>query len=734
MNNKYILMFKSRVGNFIKFITLILLVFTSPTITFAFNKFDEAKTITTISHGNSINNNPILLTNTTTINLNLPQNNSVLHQTIPQFSWSNTNTTLSPFAGTYEIEIDNNSDFSSPEDIDQMPSFINYYSTDFELSYNTVYYWRVRFVDVNNTQSEWSTTNSFSIEVAEDIVDVLETDGWDEIREKWQTVLTKSTTTTGSVELRFPINGILNVKQDPNSDEANRSNGFLLYVNGYDNIIVNGRGSKITIEATHGGWLCGFMEINNSNGIQVKDIIIDYHKNSLLQIVGVVKNFDKVNKTFEVTVDTNIYDTYEVLKDYDRGYFLDKENQQKIGLKGVHYTMEQTWEEARINETTYRFTCGTSEYGRYRDELSDGDYFVKSERSGDVFFLRSNVTNFVINNITTHASRGRYFAISEGSYNIRSINNKFLRAEGRIMGSSSGGVGVDRGDNVWYENNRYEYTRDDMFHNGSNAGKGSVFRNNELIGAYRNSIWVQADRTWVAGNKIDYAGTNGIHIGYAPSNPGTMPETVLVENNTITKPNWYGILVNSNPSNPDFETGSIYNENVIIRNNHIIDNFRDEAIYLTYLKNAIINNNLITNTINDWSVYSSKELQRGIYVSNSDNVIGCDNQILDNRIENKDFLFIEDSATNIDLCLFNQLSIDKNDIKNQKLTIYPIPCSIGIFFTSRFSDYTVYSIQGKKISHFKKTNRIDLSDSKNGTYILKDDKTKESAKILKFNK
>ena len=522
--------------------------------------------------------------------------------------------------------------------------------------------------------------------------------------------------------------------QDPSSNESDRSNGFLLYVDGQDNVIVNGRGSKIIIQATHGEWLCGFMEVNNSSGIQVKDIIVDYHKNSLLQIAGVVQNFDKVNKTFEVVVDTDVYETYDVLKHFNVGFFLDKDRQQKIGRKGVRYTMEQTWEEAKINETTYRFTCGNSEYGRYRDELSNGDYFVQSERSGDVFFLRSNVSNFLINNITTLASRGRYFAISAGSKDIRSINNNFLRSQGRILGSSSGGVGADRGDNVWYENNRYEYTRDDMFHNGSNAGKGSVFRNNKLIGAFRNSIWVQADRTWVAGNTIDYAGINAIHIGYAPSKPGTLPNTVLVEGNTITRPNWYGILVNTDPSNPDFETGSIYNENVIIRNNHIIDNYRDEAIYLTYLKNAIVKNNLITNTINDWSVYSTKDFQRGIYISNSDNITGCDNQILDTRIENKDFLFLEDSATNIDLCLSGQLSLDENDIKNQKLVIYPNPCSTGIFYTSRFSDYTVFTIEGKTIGHFKNTNRIDLTKAIDNIYLLKDEKNKETIKIIKFSK
>src|SRR5690606_37887092 len=113
--------------------------------------------------------------------------------------------------------------------------------------------------------------------------------------------------------------------------------------------------------------------------------------------------------------------------------FLSKEHQQKIGLKGVDFTMEQTWEQAKISNNIYRFTCGISEYGRYRDELENGDYFMLSHRGGDIMYLRAGVHNFVVNNFTTHASRWRFFAIDAGSSQIRSINNNYLRTQGRIM-------------------------------------------------------------------------------------------------------------------------------------------------------------------------------------------------------------------------------------------------------------------------------------------------------------
>jgi hypothetical protein len=588
----------------------------------------------------------LTILNSSNVYLEQPAHGSTLYQTIPYFSWSHESQT--GFTGYYEIMIDNDSNFTSPVDIDTVPSFINYYSPDFELTANMDYYWKVRFVDENYLSADgWSLEYTFSIDTAQIIVDVLSGEDWDDIRTKWNSVLTASDTTDGAVELRFPVDGVINVQQDPNSDEEERSNGFFLWNNGHDNVIVNGRGTKIIIEATHGEWLCGFMEVSNSSGMQVKDLIIDYHPNSLMQIGGVVKNFDKTAGTFDVIIDPSVYQTYDVLKIYNEGYFLTKEEKQKIGLKGIRFHMDETWEQARVNDSTFSFTCGTSEYGRYKEDLEDGDYFVLSERAGDIMFLSSNVSNFVVNNLTTYACRGRFFAISERSNNTRCLNNSYLVSQGRIMGSASGGVGVDRGDNMWYENNHYEYSRDDMFHSGSNAGAGMVFRRNYLVGAYRNSIWVQGDRTWVAGNTVEYSATSGIHIGYAPSNPGTMPNVCLVEDNTISHSGWYGIRTDTDTSNPDYKTGSIYNENIVIRNNHIIDNIRDEAMQLEYMKNSVVENNLITSTINYWSYYSEPFYQMGIHINNSVNVSGDGNVVNDSRIIPVKYLDKDSVNTNV---------------------------------------------------------------------------------------
>ncbi|MEP1893905.1 MAG: right-handed parallel beta-helix repeat-containing protein, partial [Cyclobacteriaceae bacterium] len=580
------------------------------------------------------------------VSTHAPSDGDTLYNTLPYLEWSALEQ-VGPFDGFFEVMIDDNDDFSSPIDHDTIPVFINYYAPGFELSAGSTYYWRVRMLDRDFTAGAnlWSDTSSFTVSPPVAVVDVSSTDDWDQIRSKWQSVLNLSETTNGAVELRFPTDAVMSVRQDPMSDESERENGFLLYNDGYNDVVVNGRGTKIVMEATHGEWLCGFMEITNAKGIQVKDIIIDYHPNSTMQIAGAVQNFDKEQKTFEVVVDTSVYKTYDVLKHYGEGYFLNQEYKQRIGLKGVDYQMQQTWENARLNDTLFGFTCGTSEYGRYRDELKDGDWFVLSHRSGDIISLQAGVHDFVVSGMVTHASRGRFFAIQPGSSGIRCVDNQFLVANGRVMGSSSGGVGADRGDNIWYEGNTFEYTRDDMFHNGSNAGKGSVFRRNTLTGAFRNSVWVQADRTWIAENRISYAGKSGVHIGYAPSTPGTLPDVVLVEKNWIFQSNWNSIEADTDIENPDFETGSIYSENLVIRDNHIINNLRNEAIHLDYVKNVVVENNLITNTDSIWSVYSEEAFQLGIHVQNSENVTGEGNVFLDTRMKSGDSLLVDTTAS-----------------------------------------------------------------------------------------
>lgn len=583
-----------------------------------------------------------------------PQQGAKPHQTIPYFSWEHE--LEGYFTGYYEIMIASDPEFTSLVDRDTIPAFIKYYSPDFELAHETPYFWRVRFLDNNFVPdtNDWTAANSFSIDQPCFIVDVEPHDGWDEIRSKWQAVLNASVSFPCAVELRFPENHVFHIRQDSN-EAASEPNYYLLFINGYDDIIINGRGSKIILEA--GLDICGFLQARNSSGMQVKDIIIDYHPNSLFQFGGKVKDFDTQAQTFQVVVDTTVYKNFEEMKAYSRGYFIDQERQQRLGRLGVEYGMVETWEQARIHDTLFQFTAGASEWGRYRDDVKDGDYFVSSHRAGDIIILWAEVNDFVVNNTTSHGCRGRFFIIRQtnrGSY-IRCVNNNFLRTQGRIMGSPSGGVN-DKGFNVWYENNRFEYTRDDTYHNGEIQGEGAVFRRNYIIGAFRNSIWVQANRSWVSENTIEFAGIDAIQLGFTPDriSPSNQVNVGLIENNKIIRPNLYGINATSNINNPDPETG-YFNTNIIIRNNHMSNHFRNQAIRLEYLKNAIVENNVILqNTVYDWSVYSDPELQLGIHISHSENVSGTGNQVMDARITSGNMLRIEENCVNVDVSLLNK--------------------------------------------------------------------------------
>ena len=64
----------------------------------------------------------------------------------------------------YQIQIDNNSDFSSPEiDTGKVSNSSNTYSP-LNLSYNTAYYWRVKVWDSKDAVSSWASGSQFATE------------------------------------------------------------------------------------------------------------------------------------------------------------------------------------------------------------------------------------------------------------------------------------------------------------------------------------------------------------------------------------------------------------------------------------------------------------------------------------------------------------------------------------------------------------------------------------------
>ena len=88
--------------------------------------------------------------------LNLPVNGSTISDNTPYFDWSDVSG-----ASNYELQVDNMSNFSSPN-IDQKNLTSSSYTAVSSLSDST-WYWRVRAKDSNGTWGNWSSTWNFTI-------------------------------------------------------------------------------------------------------------------------------------------------------------------------------------------------------------------------------------------------------------------------------------------------------------------------------------------------------------------------------------------------------------------------------------------------------------------------------------------------------------------------------------------------------------------------------------------
>ena len=107
--------------------------------------------------------------------------------------------------------------FRAPFDTDTIPALLSWYSPTIEMTRGTTYYWRVRYIDVSGAPDSWSSTSSFDIGFPF-IIDVLSTDGWDEIQAKHVQVATYGHSNAQAAELRFPVNHTFNLVQDPADD------------------------------------------------------------------------------------------------------------------------------------------------------------------------------------------------------------------------------------------------------------------------------------------------------------------------------------------------------------------------------------------------------------------------------------------------------------------------------------------------------------------------------------
>ena len=90
-------------------------------------------------------------------NLNVSQPNYCLSGPAGIFSWTFTDPDAGDRQSAYQVQVDNNLDFSSPEDDSgKVESTSPSYATPLgKLSYNTTYYWRLKVWDSKGTESTW---------------------------------------------------------------------------------------------------------------------------------------------------------------------------------------------------------------------------------------------------------------------------------------------------------------------------------------------------------------------------------------------------------------------------------------------------------------------------------------------------------------------------------------------------------------------------------------------------
>jgi hypothetical protein len=105
-----------------------------------------------------------------------PADSSYVNVTSITFNWDGVSTTtIEGFNADsyYELEVDNNSDFTSPEVDITTPAVVvstNYatspaaYQSDYAFTHNNTYYWRARVCDNGNTCYDWSSEFSFNMD------------------------------------------------------------------------------------------------------------------------------------------------------------------------------------------------------------------------------------------------------------------------------------------------------------------------------------------------------------------------------------------------------------------------------------------------------------------------------------------------------------------------------------------------------------------------------------------
>lgn len=620
---------------------------------------------------------------------------------LPYFDWDDLEGLAEPYPGSYEVQIDDTSDFALPLRASAtIPALISYYSPHDEIpSRNARYYWRVRHLDAAGVaDTEWSDASFYLhdphviyIALKQDPVEI-----WQAIKAAIQAAIVYRQTGSDFAEVQFaseygntievtqPACGTGPVVQEqceigPDEDSPSCNgdglNDYLFFINGSSDhptggIIINGQNRKLLINASRR--TCGVYRAQWASGLQIRKLTVDFAPDSLSQFGGEIIAIDPEEHKITVEVDSDVYQNEAEFAPVMCGFFVNSEKHQRIGSQGVSYNMGESWGDARVGSgNTYEFT--TSGWGYYGvdpedpeepGELKVGDYFVSTARGGDSITLFKSVDDFVANDLTFKGNRGRYFIVRYDENNDeppvqyfshfnRSIRNKFLRTGGRILGGPTGGVN-DKGISTWHEDVQIQSTRDDAFHTGIPEGSENVLLNSEITGAYRNSAWIQADRSWIEGNTISDAGTDGIALGGGEgenheAGTDTQVRIGLIKNNTIISPRRSGIV--SRPLLDETTDKDYYNRHITLVGNTVRDHQMDQAVLLDFLAESEVSGNTVESTgisihpSGAWRLSSDPAHQKGFEITNSLDVSGSGNLVTDSRIPCSDRRYIDPAST-----------------------------------------------------------------------------------------
>lgn len=183
----------------------------------------------------------------------------------------------------------------------------------------------------------------------------------------------------------------------------------------------------------------------------------------------------------------------------------------------------------------------------------------------------------------------------------------------------------------------------------------------QVTGAFRNSAWIQADRSWIEGNTIAHAGTDGIALGGAgiESTVNAQVSVGLIKDNEIISPRRAGIV-----SRPPFSVAlpDAENQHITLTGNTVRDHQSNEAILLEYLTDSVVSGNKVESTgiarypfNSPWRLYSDPALQMGFHVASSQDAGGAGNEVTDPRIACEDRLVVESSASNTGAAAFDRV-------------------------------------------------------------------------------